>query len=296
MNKAYERITNKIIDSLQEGVIPWRKPWAGYNSMPKNPVSGTRYSGLNIFLLACSPFNNPNWLTFNQAKKAGGTIKKGEKGTPVIFWKFAKKENGRWQNADPREDEDALPILRYYTVFNAEQCEGIPDKLSAMPEATTYQHDKINAAEKIVSSFVDKPAIRHKLGDRASYNPSKDLITMPEMSQFEITERYYSTLFHEMAHSTGHESRLARKEITDLVQLSSAYGEEELTAEMAAAFLCSDAGIDNSVIDNAASYIDSWLKVLKQPRNAKMIVMAASRAKKAADYILGKHAKKSAAA
>lgn len=296
MNKAYKRITDQIIKSLEAGTIPWRKPWTGSNR-DQNPASGTIYRGINMFLLACSPFGNPNWVTFNQAKKAGGKVKKGEKGTPVIFWAFMKKEGSRWVKADPRTDDEARPILKYYTVFNVEQCEGIPESWAEIKGATLQENERIEKAESILESFSDKPRITHSTQPRAYYSPSQDLVHMPNMNQFISSDNYYATLFHELAHSTGHQKRLNREEVTSGHGFGSkTYAKEELVAEMAAAFLSADAGLDNSLLDSTAAYIESWLKVFRQPKNEKLVIMAASAAQKAADHITGKSKKATAAA
>lgn len=281
----YEKITDRIIEELEKGRIPWQKPWKGSGSGPVNPTTGTEYRGMNFFMLSMMPFSNPNWVTFKQAKAAGGKVTKGEKGTPIIFWNFMKKNAaGKWIQAN-YDDEDKRPVLKLFHVFNVEQCEGLPEKIESykMPELKNIE--RIERAEALIKGYADGPEITESTGDRAFYRPSTDSITLPKRGQFEKPEGFYTTAFHEMAHSTGHQKRLSRETITSGSGFGSMdYGEEELIAELTAAYLCADAGIDNT-ITNSAAYIQSWLKVFRQPKNEKMIIKAAGAAQKAANYI-----------
>ena len=281
---VYDIITDRVIAALEAGVVPWRKPWASSSAgMPRNLKSGTCYRGINIFILAAAGFGSPYWVTFNQAKALGGSVRKGAKGTPVVFWKWLEKDQ-----IDPESGEkvtDRFPMLRYYTVFNVEQCDGLTVPTTDAVPAPADTTD-VRAAAAIVASMPQRPAIEHG-GDRASYSPMRDAIRMPVADVFTSQASYFGTLFHEMVHSTGHESRLGRPGITDpIVFGSESYSREELVAEMGAAFLAARAGIsDDAQLANSAAYVQGWLTSLKNDR--KLVVTAAAQAQKAADFILG---------
>lgn len=281
---VYQIITDRIVAALEAGTVPWHKPWKGADFMPKNLVSKKAYRGVNVFMLALAPFNSHWWLTFNQAKKLGGSVRKGEKGTPVVFWKWFPKKD---ENGDEIPGK-RVPFLRYYTVFNLDQCEGID--AAKVPTTAEVENDfePIEACEAIVAAYENAPKVTHSKRDaRAYYVPSTDRINMPLRSSFDSAESYYATLFHELGHSTGHESRLGREGITDPVMFGShKYSKEELVAEMTSAFLCGTAGIEDATIDNSAAYIDGWLKQLKS--DPKLVVIAAAQGQKAADLIVGK--------
>lgn len=269
---VYEIVTARIIESLNNGVVPWRKPWNV--DMPKNLVSGKDYRGVNVLLLQSTPYSSPWWLTYNQARNLRGFVRKGEKGMPVVFWKI-------WERETPNGTEKSF-LLRYYTVFNAEQCQGIKVP-PTMPRAA---FDPIEECERIVHSYANPPRIEHG-GNRACYTPALDRIDMPLRESFESAAEYYSTLFHELAHSTGIASRLKRKGVTDPLRFGDhAYAKEELVAECGAAFLAAHAGIEKATLPNSAAYIQSWIRRLRsEPR---WIVDAAAQASKAADLIMGK--------
>ncbi|MDA2930617.1 zincin-like metallopeptidase domain-containing protein [Acidobacteria bacterium AH-259-O06] len=277
---AYEVITDKILEKLEQGVIPWRQPWS--TEMPKNVVSKKAYRGINVFLLGSMGYANPYWLTFRQAKQLGGHIRRGEKSTPVIFWKVYEKDTGEVAE-DGESIVKRMPVLRYYSVFNVQQCEGIPeDKIPALENARDFQ--PIEEAEKTVQGMPNPPKIEHREA-RAFYRPSVDTVNMPQTEAFTGDEEYYSTLFHELTHSTGHQSRLGRLDTDNLAPFGSKdYSQEELVAEMGAAFLCGHCGIVDRILDNSASYIAGWLGRLRS--DEKLIVIAGAQAQKAADFIL----------
>ena len=273
---VYQVITDRILSSLSSGVVPWRCPWR--TEIPKNLVSGKDYRGVNVLLLQASPFESPYWLTFNQAKDLGGSVKKGERGAPVIFWKISKDE-------DDRGSIEKSFVLRHYTVFNVAQVEGIVAPPTSSPKA----FDSIEECESVVRAYRDPPRIEHG-GGSACYVPPLDRVQLPPRPAFHSVPEYYSTLFHELAHSTGAAHRLARKGVVDPVRFASHdYSFEELVAECGAAFLCAQAGIENRTLDNSAAYIASWARKLRaEPR---WIVEAAGQAAKAADLVLGKASK-----
>ena len=282
---VYEVINNRIIELLERGTIPWRKPWATSQGMPRNLASMKEYRGINVFLLACQQYSSPYWLTYKQAEERGGHIRKGEKSTMVVFWKLLDRS---YSAADENNTEDSgvsgrVPLLRYYNVFNLEQCENIDSPASETP---TYQFTQIERSEQIIKNMTNRPEISYG-GNRASYTPVSDKIRMPYEDRFEKSEEFYSVLFHELGHSTGHQFRLGRKEVIERHEFGSEeYSAEELCAEFCSSFLCGVAGISNQTIELAASYIDGWLNVLKKDK--KMLVVAAARAQAAADYILGR--------
>jgi len=278
----YQTVTDQIVAMLETGVVPWRSPILGRNSAghPKNLNSGKQYRGVNVFLLAFTAFakgyGSSYWLTFRQAKERGGNVRKGEKSSLVVFWKTYDTTDR--QTGDPTR----VPVLRYYNVFNAEQLEGIE-----IPDAVKFEpldFQPIESAEQIVAGYAGGPVVGHDGGQQAFYRPSTDSVHMPERTRFASVEEYYSTLFHELSHSTGHSSRLDRKLDTAPKPFGSPdYGKEELVAEMSAAFLCSHAGIQPTLIENQAAYLGGWLKQIKADK--KLVISAAGQAQRASDWI-----------
>jgi antirestriction protein ArdC len=270
---VYQVVTDRIIALLESGTVPWQKPWKGGNQWPQNLVSRRTYRGINSFLLNAAGYASPFWLTFKQVKLLGGKVKKGEHSFPVVFWKILEEEENGQVNK--------IPFLRYHGVFNVAQCDGIK-----VPGISVVENkfQPIERCERVVSEMPKPPGIKHN-GGRACYSPLLDEISMPEVNLFESKERYYCTLFHELTHSTGHLSRLNRKEINDPIRFGSdPYSREELVAEMGAAFLCGHCEIENTTLDQSASYIQNWLEQLKSDR--KLVVHAAAQAQKSCDLIL----------
>ena len=278
---VYDVISETITKRLEAGVAPWRMPWSKIaGTAPKN-IKGNAYRGCNFFLLSMLGYGDPTFLTFKQAKALGGNVRKGEKGYPVIFWTLLKKEN------EKTGKEESIPCLRYYTVFNVSQVDDLKYEAPAAPENT---FSGIEAAEKIVAGYKDSPQIQEG-GNRACYNRLTDIVTTPHKGQFKSEEDFYSTLFHELGHSTGHSKRLNRKELVENDGFGGQnYSNEELVAELTAAFLCAHAQIDNETLEDSASYIQGWLSKLK--KDPKAFVTAAGKAQKAADHILGVEWKK----
>jgi antirestriction protein ArdC len=282
MSTAYDVVTESIIKQLESGVAPWRKPWR--TEMPANLVSKKEYRGINIFLLACLGYGSRYWLTYRQAQALGGSVRNGEHGSKVVFWKIHEY---RKENSETGETENYKSILlRYYSVFNLEQCEGIKSPEPAMVISPIEQ------CESIVRSMPNPPGFARD--SQACYRPSIDTVGMPAISAFHSSEEYYSTLFHELTHSTGHPSRIARDGIMNHNPFGSEdYSKEELVAEMGAAMLCGVAGIESRTLENSASYLQSWINKLKS--DSRLIVSTASQAQKAADYILARAATESEA-
>lgn len=271
MNKVYDFVTERIIEQLEKGVAPWRKPWmTGY---PKNWKSGKEYSGINVFLL-----QGGEYLTFKQVQEAGGHVKKGEKANMVIFWTQIEKEVTDSKTGETKKAK--IPFLKYYNVFEVSQCEGIERKNGKGCEV-----EPITRCEEIVNNYTDKPEVFH-VGGQAYYSPTEDTIHVPPTDTFTRMTGYYTTLFHEMAHSTGHSKRLAREGVTKPHGFGSdPYAKEELVAEMAAAMLSGIAGIEDETIENSAAYCQSWIRQFQSDKT--LIVKAASAAQKAANWILG---------
>jgi len=280
---VYQIITDRIIALLQEGTVAWHKPWDPAQGAPRNLVSKKPYRGINVFLLMGTRFSSPYWLTFRQAQELGGSVKAGSKATPVVFWKLlqrTRQDDAADSAANGERNEDAIPLIRYYSVFNLDQINGIPS-----PNPSKEPFIPLTRCEEVVAGMPAGPAIQHQ-GTQAYYSPQEDLINMPPKEVFKDAEGYYSTIFHEMTHSTGHKTRLNRPGITDICRFGETnYSKEELVAEMGAAFLCGVTGIQNQTIDNSTSYIANWLKRLDD--DTKLVVHAAAQAQKAVDYILG---------
>lgn len=294
--KIYQMVTERVVKAIQDAIkaiqngekgestiAPWNRPWIDYGS-PINMVSKKHYRGINVWLLTALGYSSPFFVSYKQASQLGGKVKKGEKGCPVIFWKPIKFDKDKAGN--PITDADGNPttktvwLLRYYTVFNVEQCEGFEDKI---PELKKREFHPVEDAEAIIANMPNRPAINYG-GNKAAYSPSLDSVMMPKKEQFKSDNEYYSTIFHELVHSTGHSSRLNRNEVMDLNFFGShEYSKEELTAEMGAVFLCNEVGIE-STLDNSLSYLKSWLEKLQD--DTKLLIVASGKAQKASDYIL----------
>ena len=273
--KSYERITERIVSLMEQGTVPWHKPWNVSTGLPRNLITKKPYRGINPFVLKAAGYDSPHWLTFRQAVQLGGSVKKGEKACPVVFWKSLKVTD------EKSLDVLKVPLLRLYFVFNIAQCEGLKN----VPAEDASSFAVIEAAE-IVAAMPQQPAIKHGM-KMAYYSPPSDTVGMPERKRFETQDGYHATLFHELVHSTGHEKRLKRQSITERNGFGSdPYCKEELIAELGSAFLCGHAGIMERTIDNSAAYLDGWLKRLKDDKT--LIVYAAAQAQKAADFILGR--------
>lgn len=277
--KVEEIITERIVNSLKTGIIPWRRPWWTHGA-PRSIVSGKEYRGINVFLLSMAGFSDPRFLTYKQAQAKGGNVKKGERGFPVVFYKIIESKTEVDKKGNPKK----FPMLRYYTVFNVSQIEGID--FPPLPALKKSEISPIEACERVVNEMPNAPEIDWN-SNQASYSAAKDKVSMPPREQFEKAEEVYSTLFHELVHSTGHKSRLARG-LEQNGLGSGSYAREELIAEMGAAFLCGHCQIETQTLDNSAAYIATWLKRLKD--DPRLVISAGSKAQAAADYILNEKA------
>lgn len=285
---VYQQVTDRIIAQLEQGVAPWVRPWAA-GGLHRSGRTGRVYRGINQVLLAMQAvaegYGDNRWITFKQAKDLGGHVRKGERGTPIVFWKFGEVQVTD-AAGEPVTDASGEPVTerklrftRFFTVFNVEQCDGLDtDQLPSTEREGARGADLLAEADRYIEAT--GATIRHG-GDRAFYSLTHDAITLPERDRFHSTAGYYSTAFHELTHWTGHDSRCARtfgERFGD-----SAYAAEELVAEMGSAFLCAAHGIEGSL--QHPEYIGHWLAVLKADKTA--IFTAASKAQQAVDHLDG---------
>ena len=274
----YAAVTDRIIEQLEQGVIPWHKPWTGVQSGAISGITGKPYSLLNQMLLG----KPGEWYTWNQIQKMGGKVRKGEKSSMVVFWKQqAIKEE---DPATGEKVERMIPMLKYFNVFHIDQIEGIDRKIIA-PEAQDPATD--DNADTIIADYLQRSGVEleHRQGDEAFYSPSADRVVLPLREQFQDMAEYYSTAFHELTHSTGHSNRLDRISRRAFFG-SEEYSREELVAEIGAAALLNHCGIETSAsLRNSAAYIQSWLRALRGDK--KLIVTASGAATKAFELITG---------
>ena len=290
LKDTYADVTARVLEALDAGTVMWQQPWraAGYNG-PINIDSNRRYRGINVFLLDFTAiekgYSSNRWGTYRQIAARGGQVRKGEKSTEVVFWKILKKED----KVDGETVEKKIPMLRTYNVFNEEQADWDPETDRRREVPVRADVDPVEAAEAVLAEYLATgPAVRHG-GDRAFYRPGADFIQLPHIGDFDNAEAYYSTKFHEVTHSTGHSSRLAREGVADGnfgAFGDAVYSKEELVAEMGAAMLCGIAGIDQAAtIPATAAYLAHWRDALQGDN--KLIVQAAAQAQKAVDLVLG---------
>lgn len=273
-------ITERLIERIRSsGTLPWKKPWSSPDLMPRNLISNKPYRGVNAFLLYMMGYDSPCWLTMKQVNTLGGKVRKGERSTPVVFWKIFEDD----ETDEPDGKTKRYAMLRYYRVFNTVQCEGLKRKNMALT-ATETPSDR-STASKVIRGMPDKPEIKFGY-KRASYNRVSDQVKMPMKVRFESADEFYATLFHELAHSTGHSSRLNRKWLVEGKGFGSdPYCHEELVAEMTSGFLCGHCGILNQVEANSAAYLKHWIDKLEA--EPSLLLKAGSQAQKAFDYIIG---------
>jgi len=281
---VYTRVTSHIIEELERGVRPWLKPWNAENAAGRitRPLrhNGLPYNGVNVLMLWASAemagYSCPFWLTFQQAKEFGGHVKKGQHGSPVVYASTFKKKD---QNENGDEVEADIPFLKEYTVFNAEQCEGLPQHFFTLAQ---QPNEKIERIERAETFFANTKADIRNGGNQAYYASNLDYIQMPPLEAFRDAESHAATLAHELTHWTKHQSRLNR-EFGRKRWGDEGYAIEELVAELGAAFLCADLNITPDIREDHAAYIGHWLKILKDDKRA--IFTAASHASKAAEYL-----------
>jgi len=271
----YAAVTDRIIRQMEKGIIPWNKPWGGVSGGAYSGTTGKPYSLLNQMLLS-----KPGaYFTFSQIQKLGGSIRKGERSQLIVFWKQIPVKEQDGQTEEPKTA--VVPMLRYYNVFHIDQCEGLTPSDMAPKEISTNPEAESIVTEYLLRSGVE---LRHQVSDEAYYSPSLDRVVLPTTDQFSSTAEYYSTAFHELSHSTGHQSRLKRLKATAHFG-SESYSKEELVAEITAAALMNHTGLETgSTFRNSAAYIQSWLSALRKDK--RLIVAASGAASKAYEYIV----------
>lgn len=288
-----QKVINAVITSILEKIekdqlLPWQQPWkdGGFSLEPMNLISKRPYSGINRWATALQGKASPYWLTFSQAQKLGGKVKKGAKHAKVVFWKLIEKKRKKADGTEEVLNRWFAPV-KYHRVFNFSDTEGI-DLAEVMGEAgikDMEDFDSIEVCEDIMTNYVDSPTVKHRKGGKPSYSRTKDEVTMPQPTDFPEKEHYYATMFHELSHSTGHSSRLDRQSLADIVDFGdTSYCKEELIAELSSAILCNKCQIDNRTIDNSAAYLKGWLKALRA--DPQMLLKSAQLAEKAVKCIV----------
>jgi len=277
-----KKMVASVLEAVDRGQgLPWQRTWSA-GDVPRNAVTGRAYRGINVWLTLCQAmvhgYTSNRWLTMKQANGAGGKIRKGQKPTWIVFWK-----KRQFKDMDEEETVRTVMMMRVYKVWNVDQCENLDEAKLKRSVVVTRDIDPIEACEAIVADYNNPPK---RAAGQPSYRPSTDTVRMPAMNRFDSSEAFYSTLFHELAHSTGHETRLKRAGVTGVTWFGSeTYSREELVAEMTASMLCGHAGIGNeATFTNSVAYLQGWVKKLKEDPNA--LVDAAQAAQKAYDHIL----------
>ena len=277
---VYEMVTDRIISQLEQGIIPWQKPWTGIRSGAYNRITKKPYSLLNQMLLQ----HEGEYATYKQWTDLGGHVHKGEKSEIVVFWKIQPVEE---EKEDGTKEVKQIPLLRYFNVFHISQVEGV----EPLPEDELHDIEPIEKAENVLHGYWTREniTVEHVAGDDAYYLPGRDIIRLPLFEQFTNTNEYYSTAFHESVHSTMKENRCNRAEDRKgkLVAFgSNEYSKEELVAEIGSASIMNIIGVETKKsFRNSTAYIQNWLSVLKN--DVKFIVSASGKAEKAVNYILG---------
>lgn len=276
-------VTDRIVEQMSKGIVPWRQPWVGGNALAISYGSRKAYSMLNQLLLG----KPGEWLTWKQIQDRKGKVKKGAKSRFCVFYQMVEHEETNPKTGEVKKGTH--PVLKWYKVFHLDDTEGIPSKIEKVEANPDIR--PIEVAEEIINGYLEREAdlkfINDRESDRAYYSPRMDEVVVPMISQYEVPEEYYSTAFHEFTHSTMHEKRCDRKTENEGAHFGNmVYSREELVAEIGSAMLCNRSGIESErAFNNSAAYIQSWLKALKN--DPKMIVWASGRAERAAKYILG---------
>lgn len=296
---VYEMAAAAVIAAMDRGQIPWRMPWkAGNGALPQNLATRRPYRGINVFLLAMAGYDSPYWMTYKQATALGAQVRKGEKSTTAVLWKQTRQDlktaaqiaQARADGLKVKKDDRGTYVLRIlaraFPLFNAAQVDGITD-VPAVESIADVAWEPTARAEEIAAGYAHGPSVGEG-GTSATYAPVRDHVQMPDRGRFDTATDWHATLFHELAHSTGHADRLNRPDLLDQDATfgSKKYAREELTAEMGAAMLCAVAGIDTApLIEQTAAYVQHWQQAIGE--DPKIVVIAAQRAQKACDRILG---------
>lgn len=292
----YQEVSDLIDAQLAKGVVPWKEPFSTWAGAHRNLNSGRPYRGINVLLLAMTEYEQPLWMTFKGMRALGGTLKydKGDprnKGTMVTLWKrIPKKDKGKVVIDERTGKPQTMMFLRHYTVFNIEQTEGLEDRMIDLGAASVpWSEGPGDECERLVGEYPPPPPTMEKHHGEAWYSPGRDVVGMPPMSAFDSGDDYYSTLFHELVHSTGHKDRLDREGITKGAAVfgSVDYSKEELVAEFGAAMLCAEAGIFGTKrVEQTAAYIDHWRRKISEDK--KLLVQAGAQAQRAVDWMIGR--------
>ncbi|MCB0749581.1 MAG: DUF1738 domain-containing protein [Ignavibacteriae bacterium] len=271
-NELFEKINNQILEKLNEGIVPWKKSWK--EGIPSNFISKRAYHGINFLSLSMNDYSSPYYLTFKQCRERGGSIKAGSKSQMIVYWKVLEYR-------DEERDENIMryPFLRYSNVFNLSQTDISID---------VEERPILMSCESILDNMKCKPIIKNNIS-RCYYTPYEDYISVPKINDFDSSEEYYSSLFHELIHWTGHGSRVNRPSLSQLDDEN--YSFEELVAEIGSAYLCSLCGISPSVVENQTAYIKGWIKLSTEKDN--VFLKAAKDAKTSVDFILASDKRRS---
>ena len=281
MANVYQMVTDRIIEQMNKGIVPWHQPWIGGSAMAISYTTRKAYSMLNQLLLG----KPGEWLTWNQIQAKNGQVNPGAKSRFCVYCQFVEK-NEVTEEEDKKRD--GYLILKWYRVFHIDDTVGIENKCQAVEPGSNLS--PIQRAEDVISAYLQRESTLRFFNEEESasayYSPARDEVVVPRLAQYQLAEEYYSTAFHEFTHSTMHESRCNRKSESTITRFGDKdYSREELVAEIGSAMLCNRIGIENEkAFQNSAAYIQSWLKALKNDN--KMIVWAAKKAEEAARYIL----------
>ena len=282
--ELYQQVTDSILEQMEQGKVPWHMPWST-SGLAYQSVDGREYRGVNVWILMIEAmkkgYDDPRWVTYKKAKALGGQVRKGEKSTRIIFFKPIKKEK---ENDAGEKETSSFMVMKSYNVFNVSQCDWEDGALKKL-EVVENDNSPLECCEDIVANMPKKPEIGHG-GAQCYYRPSTDAVNMVKIERFDGSEEYYATLFHELAHATGHTSRTGRLKGAKAIAPfgSQDYGKEELVAELTAAMVCRVAGIETRKPENHAAYIQGWMKTIKADKEA--FLQAAQQAQRAADWIL----------
>lgn len=272
-----EVVTHRIIESLKAGIVPWRKPWT-VSGTPMNLVSKYAYKGINIWLLNSFGFQRNYFLTFEQIKELGGSVKKGQQGCVILSHKPLEDGSGEWKTS-------------YYKVFNIEQCSGLPEHV--IPVIGEYDHDPVPTCKSIIGNMQDAPRIALAEGTEASYSPALDIVYMPDPHHYSSEASYYQVLLRMLVHSTGHRTRLKRKDVFDIPDFSpKPFSTEALIGEMGLCHLASIVGMKELYLDTSDAYRENW--ILHLQNNRSLIAYASRKAQTAVNFILGTYERRDA--
>ncbi|MCC6232915.1 MAG: DUF1738 domain-containing protein [Verrucomicrobiales bacterium] len=278
----YDLVTSRILARMEQGVVPWHKPWT--TGLPKSLASGREYRGINLLLLSASEYSSGYWLTYREAQRLGGHVRRGERATTVVYWKWRTPEEREKLRAE-RGIADPAPCVPFSSaVFNLDQVEGVPPPEDA---PITVEANRLAPAEQLIGAIPQPPEIRHCITQDPAYLPGEDRIVLPHLSQFSSADEYYATLFHELMHATGHPQRLNRFSSSEVLSRRD-YSFEELVAELGAAFLGAIVRLENQHVEELQTgYLAGWMKAFRE--DSQVLLRAASAAQRGVDYLRGVH-------